>query len=78
MYKGREEGQWVGLVCREGGVCVVMPCHCPLTIPSLLPPLCRSLVLATQGHVTDDWAGECNTHTSEFFPETVLEAAHYN
>ena len=32
----------------------------------------------------DDWAGECNTLTSEFFPETwlndwraVLEAAHY-
>ena len=44
VYKGREEGQWVGPVCREGGVCVVMHCHCPLTIPSLLP-LCRSLVL---------------------------------
>ena len=49
VYKGREEGQWVGLVCREGGVCVVMHCHSPLTIPSLLPSLCRSLVLATQG-----------------------------
>ena len=24
--------------------------------------------------MTDDWAGECNTLTSEFFPETVLEA----
>ena len=46
----REEGQWVWLVCREGGVCVVMHCHCPLTIPSLLPPpLCGSLVLAKQG-----------------------------
>ena len=33
MYKGREEGQWVGLVFREGGVCVVMqslPSHHPL------------------------------------------------
>ena len=47
-YKGREEGQWVGPVCSEGGVCVVMQCHCPLTIPSLLPPLCRSLVLTIQ------------------------------
>ena len=49
VYKGREEGQWVVPVCREGGVCVVMQCHCPLTIPSLLSPLCRSLVLTMQG-----------------------------
>ena len=47
--EGKGGGAVGGLVCREGGVCVVMPCHCPLTIPSLLPPLCRSLVLATQG-----------------------------
>ena len=43
-------------------------CCDALSLPShhpLLPPLCRSLVLtiATGGHVTDDWAGECNTHT---------------
>ena len=24
VYKGKEEGQWVGPVCREGGVCVVI------------------------------------------------------
>ena len=57
-------------------------CCDALSLPSHhpLPPSSSVWIAGVSyagGHVTDDWAGECDTHTSEFFPKTVLEAAHY-